>query len=309
MTNGVFFETEGKTMDKKPFNYRSFTAFIVTWAFVVATITGTVLYIVPQGRIANWVDWRLLGLLKEDWGNIHLVFAAIFIAGGVLHLYYNWKPFKKYLAERVSGHLHPKKELLLSLVVSLLLVVGAIFQVPPFNYYFQLNEWAKEAWVTGPEVEPPFGHAEELSLAGFARRQNMDLDKVTDELRRQNLAFSSPSQSLANIAHANGLSAMQLYDLIRQFEKRNKAVSGTVHTVATVDATFGGTGVGRKTLAVIGETLGLSEEMVAEKLARAGVEGKADETLKEIAGRYGFKPIDLVKIIVIKGYRPELLAE
>ena len=97
-------------MSKNPFNFRSFTAFIVTWAFLVATVTGVVLYIVPQGRIANWVDWQLLGLLKEDWGNIHLVFGAIFIAGGALHLYFNWKPFTNYLAERISGHLHPKKE-------------------------------------------------------------------------------------------------------------------------------------------------------------------------------------------------------
>lgn len=293
-------------MDKKPFNYRSFTAFIVTWAFVVATVTGTVLYIVPQGRIANWVDWHLLGLLKEDWGNIHLVFAAIFIAGGVLHLYYNWKPFKKYLVEKVSGHLHPKKELLLSLVVSLALVVGAIFQIPPFNYYFQLNQWAKEAWVTGPEVEPPFGHAEELSLAGFAKRQNMDLTKATDVLRTQGIAISSPRQSLAEIAHANGLSAMQLYGMIRQFEAKAKPASGMAFTAETVDDTFGGTGVGRKSLSIISDNLGIPLETVSQKLAQAGINAKTDETLKSIADRYGITPIDLLKAVLVDGYKPAL---
>lgn len=31
----------------------AFAAFLATWSFVVLTVTGSVLYVVPQGRIAN----------------------------------------------------------------------------------------------------------------------------------------------------------------------------------------------------------------------------------------------------------------
>ena len=79
---------------------RSLTAFLVTWAFLILTVSGIVLYIVPQGRIAYWVHWSLLGLGKSDWANLHMVFGCLFIATGILHLYFNWKPFKKYLADR-----------------------------------------------------------------------------------------------------------------------------------------------------------------------------------------------------------------
>ena len=39
-------------MIKNKQSLRSPIAFSVTWAFVVLTVTGIVLYIVPQGRIA-----------------------------------------------------------------------------------------------------------------------------------------------------------------------------------------------------------------------------------------------------------------
>ena len=38
---------------RKKTSYRAMTSLVTTWAFVIATITGVVLYITPQGRIAN----------------------------------------------------------------------------------------------------------------------------------------------------------------------------------------------------------------------------------------------------------------
>jgi hypothetical protein len=62
---------------------RSLIAFLVTWAFGVLTATGIVLYIVPQGRIAYWTLWSFLGLNKEQWGDVHIMFGGIFIATGI----------------------------------------------------------------------------------------------------------------------------------------------------------------------------------------------------------------------------------
>jgi hypothetical protein len=87
----------------------------------------------------------------------------------------NWKPFKHHLAERVARQLHLGQEIVVASVVFVLVVVAAIAKLPPVDWAFQLNDAVKNAWVTSPEFEPPFGHAEELSLAGFARRQRMDL--------------------------------------------------------------------------------------------------------------------------------------
>jgi len=74
-------------MDKKNLNVRSLMTFFVAASFLACIITGIVIFITPQGRIANWVDWELLGLLKEDWANIHIVFSVLFIIAGIIHLY------------------------------------------------------------------------------------------------------------------------------------------------------------------------------------------------------------------------------
>lgn len=42
-------------------SWRSFTALVVTWAFLILMVTGLVLYIVPHGRVAYWVHWSLAG--------------------------------------------------------------------------------------------------------------------------------------------------------------------------------------------------------------------------------------------------------
>lgn len=90
---------------------RSLIAFLVTWAFIVLTVTGVVLYVVPQGRVAYWVHWSLSGMEKEQWGWVHMIFGGVFIITGFLHLFYNWAPLKKYFADRVQGHIKPKREI------------------------------------------------------------------------------------------------------------------------------------------------------------------------------------------------------
>lgn len=52
-----------------------------------------------------------------------MMFGGMFIVTGVLHLYFNWKPFKKYLAARVQGHLALKREALIATAITIALFV------------------------------------------------------------------------------------------------------------------------------------------------------------------------------------------
>ncbi len=38
----------------KKFNTQGFTTFVVTLAFLIIAMSGTVLYMTPRGRVANW---------------------------------------------------------------------------------------------------------------------------------------------------------------------------------------------------------------------------------------------------------------
>ncbi len=48
-------------------NIRKTTSLTAGLSFIAMVMTSVILYIVPQGRIAYWSDWRLLGLSKEQW--------------------------------------------------------------------------------------------------------------------------------------------------------------------------------------------------------------------------------------------------
>ncbi|MCP5366546.1 MAG: DUF4405 domain-containing protein [Hyphomicrobiales bacterium] len=282
------------------FNWRSLTAFIVTWAFLVATVTGVVLYIVPHGRVAYWINWTLAGLGRTGWADVHILFGAVFIVTGVLHLYFNWKPFKNYLAERAGGHLHLRRELWVSLAGTVALVVLAVGHLPPASWLFDLNERVKGAWVANPAYEPPYGHAEETSLAGFARRQGMDLDRVTAELRAAGIAFAGPRARLKDIAAANGMTAMGLYAVIRKLEPPPAPLPGGDGGVAAaaVEARLAGSGMGRKTVADFCAETGLTPELAAERLRAAGIRWDGADKLRSIAERHGMTPMDLAKVML-----------
>lgn len=283
---------------------RSLTAFLVTWAFLILTVSGIVLYIVPQGRIAHWVHWSLLGLGKSQWGNLHMVFGGLFIGSGMLHLYFNWKPFKKYLADRVSGHLQIKRELLLSLLISLLILIGAVGNLPPVSWIFELNEQLKESWVTSPDLEPPFGHAEEISLAALARRTNLDLEKALAELTARGVHYDGPQDTLDEIARANDDTPMAIWQYIRHIESQPTQQPGASMTALEVEARYAGSGIGRKTVAEIARSVRIDATLANQRLQAAGLGAGNDEQLKALAEKHGLSPMDLLKVMLVPGHSP-----
>jgi len=270
----------------------------VTWAFVVLTVTGIILYIVPQGRIAYWTHWSLAGLDKEQWGWIHMMFGGIFIVTGALHLYYNWKPFKKYLAERVKGELNLSRELVISLLLTVLIVILSIFNLPPASWIFTLNDTIKSSWVTSPELEPPFGHAEELSLKGIAKRMRLDLERAVKELRQNNIRFDQ-SESLDTIARNNRTTPMVIYSHINKHKEKVVHTGLKLWTPEDIEAEFSGTGLGRKSIAELCEVAGVKLETCLAHLTSAGINAAASNGVRDIATAHNKNPIDLWKLILL----------
>ena len=284
-------------MRKNKQSTRSLIAFLVTWSFLVLTVTGLVLYIVPQGRVAYWVHWSLAGMEKAQWGWVHMMFGGVFIVTGILHLYFNWKPFKRYLADRVKGHLEMKREIYIASAVTLSIFLVSVLNVPPASWVIDLNDWLKSAWVTSPDLEPPFGHAEEVSLAGLSKRMDLDLDKVLAELRSQGMQFEGKGDSLEKIARRNQTTPMALYGLIRQYMRR-PSDQHEVMTPEAIEAKYAGTGLGRKSLEVLCETVGIDLQQGLEKLAAADIQAQGSDNAREIADRYGLTPLDLLQIMM-----------
>lgn len=277
---------------------RSFIAFIVTWAFIVLVVTGLVLYVVPQGRVAYWVHWSLAGMEKEQWGWVHMMFGGVFIVAGILHLYFNWKPFKNYFADRMKGRFELKREVVFATALTIAIFVVSAFNLPPASWVIDLNEWIKDSWVTSPELEPPFGHAEESSLAGISRKMGLDINAVVRALEEKQVKFTGKKDSLENIARANGKTPMEIYEIIRVYKLPESEQTKPL-TVEDIEAKYAGTGLGRKTLEEVCGEIGIDLQSVLNKLNAVGIQAAGGDKLREVADEYDKSPIDLMVIILM----------
>jgi hypothetical protein len=183
--------------------------------------------------------------------------------------------------------------------------VGAVYRVPPLSYIADLGELAKESWVSR-EYEPPFGRAELLSLQSFCKKQDIPLQDALAELEKSGVKVRDPEISLAETAKSNGASPLKLYMIVKRLE--GKAVSKTQPAALTPEAVeekFAGSGIGRKTFAQIAGSMNLDVGTVRTRLASMSFHVKVEDPLKDAAERNGLQPIELLKAVLIEGYRPQ----
>lgn len=205
-------------MSSRRIHSRGLTSFFTLFGFLIMSVTGLVLYVEPEGRVAFWTDWEMLGLSKTDWGNIHILSSLLFIVAGAFHTFLNWKPLLNYFRDRITRSVKLGRELVIAAIVALWIIVGAIYPHPPLSYLLDFNQYLKGVWIVEKDYEPPFGHAELLSLAAFSNKMRIDVKQAMSELRAQGLLVAAPTETLADIAKQNQMSPMDVYLLIKKFE-------------------------------------------------------------------------------------------
>jgi len=134
---------------------RSLTALIGLISFAVMVISGTVLAIGPRGYAAHQLNWHFLWLTRWEWNDLHVVFAVLFLAAMVVHLWFNRKPLWHHLQERLAYHgaaLLPGRmspEFVIAGALSAAVFVCTIWDWPPVSYISDLQQQARESWGTG----------------------------------------------------------------------------------------------------------------------------------------------------------------
>lgn len=258
--------------------------------FVMLTVTGIILYVVPQGRVAYWSEWRLWGLTKEDWAAMHILVSLLFLVVGIIHVVLNWGPIVFYLKDRAKQRLRVfTPEFTLSLALTLLFALGAVYKLPPMRWVMDLNTFAKDQGAKA-YGEPPYGHAEQSSLKTFAERTNMDLTRALGLLKAAGIRFEGPEQKLQDIAKANGMNPQQVYLAMKAAEKPKPAPTGILPEEAA-------TGLGRKTLAGLCQEYGLEVAFIQQGLAARKISAEPDQTIKRIAEDAALGPHDLYGVI------------
>ena len=192
-------------MTQSRFSYRVLTSFFVTFDFLILLVTGVVLYVVPHGRVANWTNWELMGLSKDQWTSVHILSALLFLLVSILHLIFNWKPFKHYFYHKLQG-VHRLRELSLALLISGFFFYSGVSSVKPLAYVLDWEESLKESWVDQQTNDQSRGQPQMQSLAVISTRLNLEPGKVQGALRTAGFSIPSLDSSLENIASENQIS-------------------------------------------------------------------------------------------------------
>ena len=204
---------ESPPAKRRPFSMRGFTSLLLTLSFLVMVVAGIMLFLTPRGRVANWTDWTLLGLGKEQWGAVHIMNSILFVIIAGLHLYLNWSVFLGYLRKKAVAGLHMKRELAVATAVAILLVVGAIASVPPFSSIMALNDDIKDYWEVRA-AQAPVPHAEQLTLVEFAGHINLSLDELTEALQEEGFTVGNSELTVGEVGRQKGVAPVQ--DMIHQ---------------------------------------------------------------------------------------------
>ena len=116
------------------FNWKSFISFGLFFSFITIFLTGTILFLSPAGRVANWTNWQLFWLRKDQWQALHTVFSYTFAVLGIFHLFTsNWKVFLSYIKKKIEGKIHRKKEMLIASTLFLMIFAGTMLDLEIFS--------------------------------------------------------------------------------------------------------------------------------------------------------------------------------
>ncbi|WP_237155526.1 DUF4405 domain-containing protein [Oryzibacter oryziterrae] len=288
------------------FNWRAYTSMMTTGGFVVMSVTGVMLFTIPEGRVANWVDWSMVGLTKGQWGDIHLTSSLFFIVIGLLHLWYNWRQFMAYLRSRFQQRVKIRPEGPAAAAFMAVLVACTLYEVPPFTYVLDLSSAIKASWSVDPAMEPPFGHAEEVTLKTLALRTATTPAEIIGALRDAGWTVVGEQQTVRQVADANSTSPAELWVDVQTAipAVRPEAIDATAAwTPEAVEARFEGMGYGGKYVSEAAKDLGLPEETVLGKLAAVDPSASASDKLKDVAERAKTTPTELLKLILVKDYQ------
>ena len=270
---------------------RRLTSLTASLSFVLMLLTSVILFITPQGRVAYWADWRLWGLTKTDWGNIHINLGLLFLIALSVHIYYNWKPLISYLKNKAKQIKVFTPEFSLALAITLVFIFGAYNLVPPFGWVMSLNEHFKDA---GAEKygEPPYGHAELSSLKTFAKKMKLDLTMSMKLLEKAGYAVQDSNMTLATIGRQYNIPPQLIYETIKSAEIATAKKSDNKNLPESPIP-----GTGNFTLADFCTQYKLNMKLVVRELKMQGIEASEELTLKKIAAKNKTSPSDIYERI------------
>lgn len=203
-------------MKTAPFSWKAFISLGLFAAFLMLLVSGIILYLAPPGRVANWINWQMLGLGKQGWQNQHTIFAFAFAILSIFHLFFiNWKAFWSYIVAKKHAGLKRPLELAGIVFLALFFGIGTHLKLQPFSTVIDFGESLSTSWEE-PANRPPVPHTEKLTLREISLQftGGTSHEELREKLEKQGIAVQSPDQTLESIGAENNVSPAAVYTLL-----------------------------------------------------------------------------------------------
>lgn len=287
---------------------RRFITLTVFISFVFLALTGVMLFLSPQGRIAHWSGWQMLGLSREQYVALHTTFMVLFLVVGIWHIVYNWKPIVTYLKSRSKNVRVLTLESWSALALGVVILAGTLVGAPPFQQFLGIGESIKAFWEV-KHGSPPWGHAELNSLGRFCRGMEdferlehqrlvtIDCNEAISALRTAGVNVVSDSQQLIDIADVNGTTPQALAAIVLSVARPHDPTVADTVTQGRPLFPMPYSGLGRMTLRQYAEQYDADLELALSLLRERGIELDPDARLREATTGLDTDPEGLIALL------------
>jgi len=147
---------------------------------------------------------------KAQWSSLHMNLGLIVLIAGALHLILNWEHIVKYVENRAKQLLVPNRELAAALVLTVTVIVGTRYELPPLKWTTDLHRGFQYK-VAARDGEPPLNYTELTPLGTLTQLLDIDLEQALQRLAAAGYPAQGPQITILQIALANQVSPQTVY--------------------------------------------------------------------------------------------------
>lgn len=175
------------------FHWRGLTSLLLSFSFLVALVSGLVLWLVHPSQAGGGGGGALLfGLGKGAWKEAHIWVSLLMAVAGILHLCLNWSLYWGYVWQRASKGLNQKRELALAVAIT-----AAVFCVSSLG--------------GGGD---PMRRLAMMTASDIARNASQPVEQFVAAMEKEGIAIHNPADSLKEIAEHNQTTPQAVLEVV-----------------------------------------------------------------------------------------------
>ena len=131
---------------RRPFSIRGLSSLLITWAFLLLTVSGVILYAAPRGSTAHRIDWTLLGLDRQQWIATHVVMAVLFLVAAIFHIAYNMRMLLHHCVGSSDRSIPVTPEFGVSLVILIVVLALIGLNTAPVEWIYDVRHTLRDRY-------------------------------------------------------------------------------------------------------------------------------------------------------------------